>query len=155
MSALITSKRVYTEGPELPFHCPRCGKLNEWAQTCETAEEVSILILIPLSTTRFTKLRCTRCRKSFTLVKSLDEVQALCPEDIAQCLAMQVPFFVKFCIVTSFVLMPFPFVGLVFGGIGLVATVNKLSRWKWAALTAMVLSAGPIVLLIMAHARGL
>ena len=92
--------------------------------------------------------------KSFGMVKPLGEAQGLPSEAIAQNLDKSVPFLIRFFIVISIALFIIPFVGLIFGGIGLSGTATRASGWKKAAVVGMVLSLLPFVAMIIGLALG-
>jgi hypothetical protein len=149
MQILITTKWTYTQGPDITINCPKCGTAGATAHTQGTEEKNSLFWLIPLFTPRYTKLTCGNCGKSFRLVKPLDEVEQLNPEAISQNLEKSVPFLIKFCIVSSIALFIIPFVGIIFGSIGLAATARKPSGWKKAAIIGLVLSLLPVAAMII------
>ena len=60
----------------------------------------------------------------------------------------------RFFIVISIALFIIPFVGLIFGGIGLAGTATRASGWKKAAVVGMVLSLLPFVAMIIGLALG-
>jgi predicted nucleic-acid-binding Zn-ribbon protein len=154
MQILITTKWTYTQGPDVTFNCPKCGTQEAQAQTQGTEEKNSLFWLIPLFTTAYTKLTCGNCSNSFKLTQPLEEVENLAPEVISQNLEKSVPFLIKFCIVSSIALFIIPFVGLIFGGIGLAATAKKPTGWKKAAIVGLVLSLLPILAMILALVFG-
>jgi hypothetical protein len=132
---------TYTEGPQVVFDCPGCQAQGVAGNTQGTRERFMSFGLIPLFCVHYTDVACTRCGRSFRLSQKVETVAALAPEAIARGIRSgQIPFFIKFSIVTGVLLGVLPVVGLIFAAMGVVFTAKKPSRWRTAAFVGLGLS---------------
>jgi len=132
---------TYTEGPPVVFDCPGCLAQGVAGNTQGTRERFMSFGLIPLFRVHYTDVACPRCRRSFRLPQKVETVAALAPEAIARGIRSgQIPFFIKFSIVTGVVLGVLPVVGLIFAAVGVVFTARKSSHWRTAGFVGLGLS---------------
>jgi hypothetical protein len=134
-----TSSSEEFRGPNIRVNCPTCGPGAE-ARTYEYVEKMGILF-IPLLTQRETYVVCRSCKRSRVCHIPLDELPSYSPEELDKHLHPRVSIIVKVLAVASVLVFCAPFVGLIFGGIALLATY-KTGGWpRVVSIIGIVLSA--------------
>jgi len=144
MQFLITQRTTTTPGPNVTFDCPACKSDGVAGETAAVEELNRLFGLVPLMTSDWVTIRCGSCRRYFASSPSPDELAQMSRSDVSEMIAnwqaTNVDFLVKFCVIVSIVGGVVPFLGVLFGLIGVLCTFKSRSRWRIAAQVGVGIS---------------
>lgn len=121
-----------TLGPDVRFHCPVCKT--------EVAARTFRLFEVHAVPQEETFVECIPCGITRLVHLPLEELDQYSVDELTEHLTPRVSIVVKFLAIASVVLFLVPFVGLVLGGVGLLASYHSGSWTKRVSLIGVGLS---------------
>lgn len=139
MSLLSQLARKRVEGPEVEFHCPRCGPETP-AESYRLEEKVSIFFM-PIFTFRNTFVACRGCGARRNVDLPLGRLGGLSADALEPHLSNDASFVFKLCAVLGAALFFTPVAGLALSLVGLVGSLRSGGWPKIVSIVGVVLGA--------------